>query len=150
MVCPEQVAVVFALPTRVMITTSAAAAGVLFVFLVIQLGFEKIFRFYDLIPEGLREERGKSWVVFLFAVEIILYAIAPTIFYFWIYSVLPFFSYRAGVAVAIFLYLFGTLPFAIGLALRMKIPGGVLAFSFFFNLLKLTACWGTITYLLNT
>jgi len=139
----------FSLPIGIFFKTAAAASGVLFVIILIQLACERIFKFYSLIPEQLREERGKVWLVFLFAIEIILYAVAPTFFYFWIYTLLPFFSYRAGISVAMFLYFFGTLPFAIGLALRMKLPGGVLTFSFFFNLLKLTACWATITWLLN-
>ncbi len=138
------------MPTEIFAEAAAAAAAVLLVVILLQLVLEKLFRFYSLIPEQLREERGKTWFVFLFAIEIVLYVIAPTLFYFWIYTVLPFFSYRAGIGMALFLYIFGTLPFAIGLALRMKLPGGVLTFSLFFNLLKLAACWGVITWVLNS
>jgi hypothetical protein len=140
----------FTLPFEIFVESAAAGAATLLVIIVLQLGFERVFKFYSLIPEPLREERGKLWVAFLFAIEAILYVIAPTFFYFWIYALLPFFSYRAGIGVAMFLYLFGTLPFAIGLALRMKLPGGVLTFSLFFNLLKLAACWGVITWVLNS
>jgi hypothetical protein len=140
----------FSLPVDIFIKTAAVASGVLFLMLLIQLAFERVFKFYTLIPEELREDRGRIWLGFLFTIEIILYAVAPTFFYFWIYAIVPFFSYRAGIAVAMFLYFFGTLPFAIGLALRMKLPAGVLTFSFFFNLLKLTACWATITWMLNS
>lgn len=139
----------FAMPTDMFIRTAAVAAGVVIVIILIQLLFEKLFKFNSLIPESLREERGKTWVLFLIAIEILLYAVAPTVFYYWIFALLPFFSFRAGVALAMFLYFFGILPFALGLALRMKIPGGVLTFSFFFTLLKLTACWGVITWMLN-
>ncbi len=137
------------LPFDLLIKTAATASAVLIAIILLQLLCEKIFRFYSLIPEGLRESRGPVWLMFLILIEILLYAIAPTVFFFWIYALLPFFSYRAGVAVGLFLYLFGVLPFAMGLTLRMKMPGGVLTFTFFFTLLKLTACWATITYLLN-
>lgn len=139
----------FAIPTGLFIRTAASAGIVVCIFIIIQLFCEKLFGFYSLIPEQLREERGKLWVIVLVVVEIMLYAIAPTVFYFWIYALLPFFSFRAGIGVAMFLYLFGSLPYALGLALRLKIPGGVLIFTLFFNLIKLTACWATITYLLN-
>lgn len=140
----------FAMPTELFVKTAASASVVVCIFILVQLTFEKMFGFYSLIPEQLREERGKLWVLVLIAVEVMLYAIGPTVFYFWIYTLLPFFSFRAGIGVAIFLYMFGSLPYALSLALRMKIPGGVLIFTLFFNLLKLTACWATITYLMNS
>jgi len=140
----------YALPAKLFFTTSAVASGVLCIILAIQFSLEKTFGFYSLIPDALREERTKYWMLLVFVVEIVLYAIGPTAFYFWIYDVLPFFSYRAGISVAILLYLFGTLPFAVGLALRMKLPAGILAFSFFFNFVKLATCWGTVTYMMNT
>jgi len=137
------------LPLDLLIRTAAVTSLVLVAVLLIQLLCERIFKFYSLIPEGLREQRGPMWLIFLILIEVMLYAIAPTIFFFWIYALLPFFSYRAGIAVGLFLYLFGVLPFAMGLSLRLKLPGGVLTFTFFFTLLKLTACWATLTYLLN-
>jgi hypothetical protein len=140
----------FAMPIGLFVKTAASAGIVVCIFVIVQLLCEKLFGFYSLIPENLREERGKFWVFVLVAVEIMLYAIAPAIFYFWIYALLPFFSFRAGIGVAIFLYLFGSLPYALGLALRLKIPGGVLIFTLFFNLIKLTASWATITYLVNS
>ncbi len=140
----------FALPTDILIPVAATAGIGVALVLVIQLALEKVLRFSSIIPEPIREERGKMWLIFVFVIEIIMYAIAPTIFYFWIYTLLPFFSYRAGIAVALFLYIFGTLPFAIGVATRIKMPGGVLTFSFFFNLLKLTVGWGTVTFLMNS
>lgn len=136
-------------PKEIFIEAAVTAAVVLLLVIILQFVLEKLFRFYTLIPEQLREERGKTWFVFLFAIEMVLYVIAPILFYFWIYAVLPFFSYRAGIGMALFLYMFGTLPFAIGLALRMKLPGGVLTFLLFFNLIKLAACWGAITWVLN-
>ncbi len=138
------------MPMGMFIKAAASAAGVLFLVILIQHGLERLFRFDSLIPEQLREERGKAWFALLLAVEVILYAVAPTFFYFWIYAILPLFSYRAGVGAAMFLYGFGTLPFAVGLALRMKLPGGVLMFLLFFNLLKLAACWGIVTWMLNS
>ena len=139
----------FGMPTGIFLETAAAASAVLIVIVLIQLWLEKLIGFYNLIPEELREERSRSWIVILLAAEIIVFAVGPTLFYYWIYAVLPFFSYRAGVAVGIFLYLFGVLPFAIGLVLRMKLPGGVMVFTFFFTILKLVACWGMVTYVMN-
>jgi len=139
----------FALPTEILTPIAAIAGLGVAAVLIVQLILEKIFGLTSLIPEPIREERGKVWLVFVFVIEIIMYAVAPTLFYYWIYTLLPFFSYRAGIAVAIFLYIFGTLPFAVGLATRIKLPGGVLTFSFFFNILKLAVGWGTVTYLMS-
>jgi hypothetical protein len=139
----------FGMPLKLFITTALTATAVLFVVILLQLLFERIFRVTQLIPAEIREERNRLWFALLVVVEAAVYAVGPTLFYFWIYAVLPFFSYRAGVAVGLFLYFFGALPLATAMEMRMKMPGGVMIFTLFFSLLKLVACWATISYMLN-
>jgi hypothetical protein len=140
---------IFGMPSGLFFKVAASASGIVIAIVLLQLFLEKAFNFVGLIPIELREDRGPTWLIAVIAGELLVYAIGPTVFYFWIYTVLPFFSYRAGLAVGVFLYLFGVLPFAISLVLRMKIPNGVIVFLSFFAVLKMLACWGLITWLLS-
>ena len=73
-------------------------------------------------PKDLIEEKNAAWFVSSFIVEFIFFVLLPAVVYGWFYTVLPFSGVRGGIAVGLYLFLFGYIPLAVIVMFRIKIP----------------------------
>jgi len=73
-------------------------------------------------PKELIEEKNAAWFVSSFIVEFIFFVLLPAVVYGWFYTVLPFSGVRGGIAVGLYLFLFGYIPLAVIVMFRIKIP----------------------------
>lgn len=134
---------------KILIYTFLLAAIPLVVVTILQMIFEKVSKIMRHIPENQKEERGFSLYLLQFLSDLFFFVIIPSIIYYWIYPVMPFSGFKAGVAIGIGAYILGSLPFATSLSLRIKVPAVVIVSNLFFNLLKLSCTIGIITQFMN-
>ena len=133
---------------KIIVFTIALGTAPLIAINIVQLIIEKIIRVNaDIKDEYNVRYNGVFMVQFL--VDVLFFVVIPTLVYYWLYPVLPFVGYKAGIAVGIAAYILGSLPYAIQLSLRIKIPAILVVTTLFFNLIKLSAALGVITYYLN-
>ena len=133
---------------KIIVYTIALGTAPLIAINIVQLIIEKIIRVNaDIKDEYNVRYSGVFMVQFL--VDVLFFVVIPTLAYYWLYPVLPFVGYKAGIAVGIAAYILGSLPYAIQLSLRLKIPAILVVTTLFFNLIKLSAALGVITYYLN-
>lgn len=133
---------------KIIVFTIALGTAPLIAINIVQLIIEKIIRVNaDIKDEYNVRYNGVFMVQFL--VDVLFFVVIPTLVYYWLYPVLPFVGYKAGIAVGIAAYILGSLPYAIQLSLRIRIPAILVVTTLFFNLIKLSAALGVITYYLN-
>jgi hypothetical protein len=122
----------------------------LFVVTIIQAIIEGILKIHEYVPAESRNDRGFALYFFQFVSDLFFFVLIPALVYFWINPIIPFTGFRAGVAVGIGAYVLGSLPYATNLSLRIKVPSAMIVSTLFFNLIKLTASLGVITYYINS
>lgn len=121
----------------------------LLVVTILQAIIERILKLREHIqPEG-RNEWGFGMYFFQLIFDLFFFVILPALVYFWINPIMPFSGFRAGIAVGIGAYILGSLPYATCLSLRIKIPSVLIVSTLFFNVIKLTASLGVVTYYIN-
>jgi hypothetical protein len=116
---------------------------------IIQAIVEAVLKIHENIPEENRNDRSLGLYFFQFISDLLFFVILPALVYFWVNPVIPFTGFRAGVAVGIGAYILGSLPYATNLSLRIKVPAALIVSTLFFNLIKLTASLGVITYYIS-
>ena len=125
---------------KIIIYTVALGTAPLIAINIVQLIIEKIIK----INAGIKDEHSVHYNgIFMvqFLVDVLFFVVVPTLAYYWLYPVLPFVGFKAGVAVGIAAYILGSLPYAIQLSLRIKIPAILIVTTLFFNLIKLSLLW---------
>jgi hypothetical protein len=98
-------------------------------------------------PDNLVEKRGVSWFISCFVIEFIFFAFVPAVVYSWFYTVIPFYGIRGGIAVGLYVYIFGMVPLAVLTMFRIKIPSLYIMYLMLGLLIKLIGCMAIIGYL---
>lgn len=131
----------------ILLKTVLLGALPLLVITLLQIILEKMLK---IVPE-ITKDAGRAFSIYLvqFISDLLFFVIIPAMAYFWIYPVMPFSGYKAGIAIAIGAYILGSLPYATNISLRIKIPAILIVTTLFFNLLKLTAALGVVTHFLS-
>jgi len=113
---------------------------------LIQYALERIIRLSREVPESQSEKSRPMLYILQFISDLIFFVIIPSAVYYWIYPILPFAGFRSGIALGVAAYILGSLPYAINLSLRIKIPATIILFTLFFNLLKVCGALAVITH----
>lgn len=119
----------------------------LLIFEIIWYQLEKRLALLKRLPPELIEETGLGYFISKFIMQYSFLVAVPGAVYSWFYVLLPFYGARAGMAVALVLFLLGILPFTIAILLRIKLPLSYILFQLAGYLLKLILIYGVIGYL---
>lgn len=98
-------------------------------------------------PAELLEKPNLSLFISRYIMQFAFLVIAPTIIYGWVYTLLPFYGLRAGVACAIVLFVLGAVPFSVVFISRIKLPLSFTLFQLAGHLLRLILVFGIISYI---
>lgn len=98
-------------------------------------------------PENLVEPKNPSWFVYNFVVEFIFFVLVPSVVFDWFFTIMPFSGIRGGVALGLFLFLFGMIPFAILHLFRIRVPAVHVLYQLLGLLIKIAGAWAIIGYL---
>jgi len=132
--------------TGIVVTTFFYGALPLLGVTLLQALFENLLGLNKLLEKERCENKGATLYIMQFASDLLFFVVLPALAYFWLYPVMPFAGFRAGVAIGIGAYMLGSLPYALNLSQRVKIPPALILSTLFFNLLKLVAALGAITH----
>lgn len=119
----------------------------LLIFEIIWYQLERKLTLLKRLPPELVEETGLGYFISKFIMQFSFLVAVPGAVYSWFYVLLPFYGARAGMAVAMALFLLGILPFTIAVLLRVKLPLSYVLFQLAGYLLKLLLVYGIIGYL---
>lgn len=108
---------------------------------------ERVVPVFDSFPDELIEHRNWALFAYCYIVELIFFVFIPSFVYYWFYSVLPVSGFRGGVAVGLFLFLLGFVPYAILILFRIKIPVVFLLYQSTGLLIKIVGSLAIIGYL---
>ena len=109
---------------NIKLLAACLVAGAVYIIIIDRLWnmLEKHIPVFHGFPESLVEDKSSAWYVSSFIVEYIFFVLLPAVIYGWFYTVIPFSGIRGGVAVGLYLFLFGMIPVAILTMFRIKIP----------------------------
>jgi len=109
--------------------------------------FESVVPTLRGFPKELIEDKNAAWFVSSFIIEFIFFVLLPAVVYGWFYTVLPFSGIRGGIAVGLYLFLFGIVPLATLVMFRIKIPANYFLFLLLGIFVKILGAMSIIGYL---
>ena len=119
----------------------------LVVFEVFWYYLEKRLNLLKHLPAELREASNVGALVSRIVIQMAFMVAMPAIGYAWFYILVPFYGTRAGVGMAIFLFMLGIIPFVMSLLMRIRLPIAFMLFQLAGHLLKMIIIFGIIAYL---
>ncbi len=123
-----------------------AGLGLFIVELILHI-LEKQLGLLRRIPSDLLEEPGAGLFVSKFVMQFAFLVTFPAVAYSWFYVLVPFSGIRAGMALALVLFLMGIIPFTVTLLMRIRFPVSYTLFQLAGQLIKLMVVYGIISYL---
>jgi hypothetical protein len=108
---------------------------------------ERLIPLFENFPKELIEPKNAVLFIFTFIVEFVFFVFMPAMIFHWFFTVIPFSGFRGGVAVALFLFMLGVIPFAILILFRIKLPVVYLLYQCLCFLIKMTGSLAIIGYL---
>jgi len=123
------------------------AGGALFVFELIWYVLERQLNLLDKVPKDILEDSGMGYFFSKFIMQFAFMVALPSVLYSWVYVLIPFYGIRAGIAIALFLFMLGIVPYSIALLMRVKLPMAYTLFQMTGYLLKLILVYGIIGYI---
>ncbi len=98
-------------------------------------------------PKDLIEEKNAAWFISTFIIEFVFLVLLPAVIYGWFYTILPFSGIRGGMAVGLYLFLFGIVPLAAFILFRIKIPANYFLYLLLGLFIKVIGTMSIIGYL---
>nr|MBN2277796.1 hypothetical protein [candidate division Zixibacteria bacterium] len=98
-------------------------------------------------PRELVEDKNFAWYFYNFIVEFIFFVMMPAVIYDRFYTVMPFSGIRGGMAVGLFLFVFGMVPLAILHIFRIRIPAVFILYQLLGMMLRVIGTMTIIGYL---
>lgn len=132
---------------RLLLAALFWAGAALFVLEVAWYFLEKKLALLKSLPREILEETGTSFFVSKFVMQLAFLVAVPTVVYSWFYVMIPFYGIRAGVAVAVFIFVLGIIPFATSVLMRIKLPVAFVLVEMTGYLVKIIIIYGIIAYL---
>jgi hypothetical protein len=118
--------------------------------LVIEIIFyliEKKLALLKNLPKEILEETGAGFFVSRYIMQLAFLVVVPTVVYSWFYVLIPFYGVRAGVALAVFIFILGIVPYTASMLTRVKLPLAYMLFQLAGYLIKIIIVYGIIAYL---
>lgn len=100
-------------------------------------------------PETVFFQRSLAMIIWDFITEFFMFALLPTLIYTWMWLILPLEGPRAGVAIGLWSVTIGSVPLAMAISSRLRLPAAALVFLTLSHLLKLGGALGIIGYLFS-
>jgi len=119
----------------------------LFVFELFWFILEKKLALLKDLPQELLEETGIGFFISKFIMQLAFLVAVPAVAYSWFYVLVPFYGVRAGVGMAIFIFILGLVPFSVSVLMRIKLPLAFVLFQMAGHLIKMILVYGIIAYL---
>jgi hypothetical protein len=123
------------------------AGAALFVFEFLWYLLEKRLYLLAKLPPEMIEAYGAAYFVSRFIMQLAFLVALPTVAYSWFYVLVPFYGLRAGVALAVFIFLLGVVPFVSILVMRIRLPLSFVLFHLAGYLLKMLLVYSIIAHL---
>lgn len=123
-----------------------AGAALLIIELIIHLAERKL-NLLAKLPPDLLEDITAGFFVSKFIMQLAFLVVIPTIAYSWFYLVIPLYGTRAGVGMAVFIFLLGIVPYSSSLFMRVKLPMAYTLFHMAGYFVKIVVVYGIIAYL---
>ncbi len=134
---------------KLLLTALLWAGAALFIFEIIWYQVERRLKLLKHMPSQILEDTGPGFFISKFIMQLAFLVVVPTVAYSWFYVLVPFYGVRAGVAMAIFIFVLGVVPFAVTVLMRIKLPLSFMLFQMAGYLLKIIIVYGIIAYLYN-
>ncbi len=109
--------------------------------------FESLIPTFRNFPKELVEPKNFGWFTSSLIIEFIFFVLMPAVVYDRFYTVMPFSGIRGGVAIALFLFMFGMVPLAILLMFRIRIPAVYMLYKMLGMLIRVVGALAIIGYL---
>ena len=132
---------------RLLLASFLWAGAALFIFEFFWYFLEKKLNLLSKLPPEMLEEIGIGFFVSRFIMQFAFTVAMPTVAYAWFYVLVPFYGTRAGIALAVFLFILGIVPFTMSLMMRFKMPMSFTLFQLAGHLLKMIIVYSIIAYL---
>jgi hypothetical protein len=114
---------------------------------VIWYFLEKKLALLRSLPSELLEETGMGYFISKYIMQLAFLVVVPTVAYSWFYVLVPFYGLRAGVGLAIFVFILGLVPFSVSVLMRIKLPLAFVLFQMAGHLIKTIIIYGIVSYL---
>lgn len=132
---------------RLLLAALLWAGLALLIFELLWYLLEKRLTLLRKLPPQIIEDTGIGFFISKYIVQLAFLVVVPTVAYSWFYVLVPFYGVRAGVSMAIFLFVLGIIPFAITILMRIKLPLSFMLFQLSGYLIKIIIVYGIIAYL---
>jgi hypothetical protein len=99
------------------------------------------------VPSEMLEETGIGLFVSRYIMQLAFLVAVPSVIYSWFYVMVPFYGLRAGVGMAVFIFILGIVPFSVSVLIRIKLPLAFTLFHMAGYLIKTIIVYGIIAYL---
>jgi len=119
----------------------------LFIFELLWFALEKKLALLKDLPSELLEETGIGFFISKFIMQLAFLVAVPAVAYSWFYVLVPFYGVRAGVGLAVFIFILGLVPFSVSVLMRIKLPLAFVLFQMAGHLLRTIIIYGIIAYL---
>ncbi len=132
---------------KLLLTSLVCGAVYLLIIGFIWSFVEKFIPTFENFPKHLIEEKSGGWIFYNLFIEFIFFVFMPTVVYHWLYALLPVSGIRGGVAVGLFLFIMGIVPYSILILFRIKLPVVYLLYQTVGLMLKVVGALAIIGYL---
>jgi hypothetical protein len=99
------------------------------------------------LPAEMVEPMGSGYFVSRFVSQFAFLVALPSVVYGWAYVLIPFYGLRAGIVLALYLFIMGIVPYSTVSLMRIKIPLAYTLFHLAGYLMKLVLIYGIIAYI---
>lgn len=99
------------------------------------------------LPTDMVEPMGSGYFVSRFVSQFAFLVALPSVVYSWAYVLIPFYGLRAGIVLALYLFIMGIVPYSTASLMRIKIPLAYTLFHMAGYLIKLVLIYGIIAYI---
>jgi hypothetical protein len=132
---------------QLLLTTLFWAGLALLIIELLLTLLEKKLALLDHIPHELLEEISVGYFVSKYIMQLAFLVAVPAVAYSWFYVMVPFYGLRAGVALAVFIFILGLVPFSASVLMRIKLPLAFILFQMAGHLIKTIIVYGIIAWL---
>lgn len=99
------------------------------------------------LPPDMVEPMGAGYFASRFVSQFAFLVALPSVVYSWAYVLIPFYGVRAGIILALYLFVMGIVPASSAVMMRIKIPLAYTLFQLAGYLIKLVLIYGVIAYI---
>ncbi|MDD4052890.1 MAG: hypothetical protein PHR28_13470 [candidate division Zixibacteria bacterium] len=99
------------------------------------------------LPAEMVEAMGSGYFLSRLVSQFAFLVALPAVIYSWAYVLIPFYGVRAGMVLALYLFIMGIIPFSSVFLMRIKLPLAYTLFQLAGYLVKLIVIYGIIAYL---